>query len=633
MKQIAVILGAINLDNQRKLLEGMVSAVKQSDSNLFVFTNYIGNRENLESITLGSRIFDLPNFHQFDGVILAGNSVFHPLVLDNLLERIQQANIPTVSIYRQYEGMSTIEISSYDAQFQMVEHFICEHGCKNIFYVSGPTSLNNKEACIRLQAYREALVKHGLPYLEENVYEGFFTLEGGINAAKQILAGFQTPDAIICGNDDMALGVMETFQKAGYLIPKDIKIAGFDNSQLSMISNPALSTVDQNQNTVGANAVYEILKLIDGKKATIEKVSCILECRESCGCNVRATLSSIGEKHVELQHDVLRMTDVLKSMEADFSKSHSVKELTDGLRTHVPLIGLEDFYLCLCEESKVFSLPEQNLGQDIDILQVNQTFTPTMSLPLAYKNGYFSSYPDFHKDYVLPDACRNESGGNIYIINQIYYQNCCYGYAVCGNAIHLATSNLYSLWLMEIGIGLENTRKWMLLKDAIDKLNSMWCYDNLTKLYNRSGFYYKAQPLLERFQFENKDVFILFIDADGLKLVNDNIGHEAGDLLIQSIGEIVRLHTTDDMLSMRYGGDEFVIFGGYSPNKPNIAQNLIASMQMTISKINEEKKHPFRISISVGASSWKASEIEDLSKLIELADQKMYEEKKAKKKR
>lgn len=633
MKQIAVILGAINLDNQRKLLEGMTSVAKQKDCNLFVFTNYIGNHETLESITLGSRIFDLPDFHQFDGVILAGNSIFHPIVLNRLQERILQANVPTVSIDRHYEGMSTIEISSYDAQFEMVEHFICEHNCKNIFYVSGPTSLNNKEACIRLQAYRDALEKHGLPYLEENVYEGFFTLEGGINAAKRILASFHMPDAIICGNDDMALGVMETVQNAGYLVPKDIKISGFDNTQLSMISNPALSTVDQNQYTVGSNAVYEILELLDNKPPSTKKAACILECRESCGCNIRTSLTSIGEKYVELQHDVLRMTDVLKSMEADFSKSHSVKELTDALQTHVPLIGLDNFYLCLCEEEKVFALPEQNLGQDIDILKVNNTFTSSISLPFAYKNGEFTTYPNFDKGLVLPDICRKESVGNVYIINQIYYQNCCYGYAICGNTLALATSNLYNLWLMEIGIGLENTRKWMLLKDAIDKLNGMWCYDNLTTLYNRSGFYYKAQPMLENLKAENSDAFILFIDADGLKLVNDNIGHEAGDTLIQSIGEIVRQHTTTSMLSMRYGGDEFVIFGGYNPARPNTANELIDAIQSTISKINAERRLPFRISISIGQSSWKAAEIEDLSKLIDQADQKMYAEKKAKKMR
>lgn len=629
MKQIAVLLGAINLDNQKKLLEGMVTATKETNCNLYIFTNHIGNRETIESITLGSRIFDLPDFRQFDGIILAGNSLFHPAVLNTVLTRIQESNVPTVSIDRHYEGMSTIEISGYDAQFQMVEHFICEHDCKNIVYVSGPTSMKNKEACARLQAYRDALEKYNMTYHEENVYEGFFALDGGVNAAKRILARTELPDAIICGNDDMAFGVMETLQKAGYVIPKDIKVAGFDNSQSSMVSNPALSTVDQNQVAVGTNAVYEILELIDGKTPSTNKTTCILECRESCGCNIRSSITSIGEKHLELKHDVLRMTDVLKSMEADFSKSHSMKQFTEALKSHIPLIGLEHFYLCLCEEEKVFALPERNLGQDIN-LQINEEFTPTINLPIAYKDGQFTSYPDFKVGSALPEICRNESGGNVYLINQLYYQNCCYGYAVCGNAIELATSNLYNLWLMEIGIGLENTRKWMIIEDAINKLNSMWCYDNLTNLYNRSGFFFEAKPILDKFKDEDKNVFILFLDVDGLKIVNDSLGHEAGDTLIKAVGEVVHQNTSGDMLSMRYGGDEFVIFGGYASDKPNVAGYVVDAIQSAISEINEEKKYPFRLSVSIGESSWKASEIEDLSKLIDQADQKMYEQKKAK---
>lgn len=631
MKQIAVLLGAINLDNQRKILDGMISAAKKADCNLYVFTNYIGNRENLESITIGSRIFDLPDFSKFDGVILAGNSIFHPYVLNEILEQIHLANVPTVSIDRHYDGMSTIEISSYEAQFRMVEHFITEHNCKNIFYVSGPISLNNKEAEIRLQAYCDALRKYNLPTPEENTYEGFFTLEGGVNAAKQILKSHNMPDAIICGNDDMALGVMETFQNAGYRIPKDIKIAGFDNIGLSKISNPALSTVDQNQYEVGAKSVYEILELIDGKATATHQVSCILECRESCGCNLRTFHSSLGEMYVTQEHDVLRMTDVLRSMEADFAKSHNTEELMDALKNYIPLIGMDKFYLCLCEKDKVFALPEQNLGQNIDILQVNDSYTPNIELPLAYEDGVFHTYSDFEKGLILPEECRSNSSGNVYIINQIYYQNCCYGYAVCGNAADIAGSHLYNLWLMEIGIGLENTRKWMLLKDAVDKLNSMWCYDNLTNLYNRSGFYYDAKTILDNLQSEDKWVFILFIDADGLKLVNDTMGHEAGDTLIRTIGEIVRKHTASDMISMRYGGDEFVIFGGYESNEPCKARNLIDAIQSTISEINEEKKYPFRISVSMGESGWKARDIEDLSKLIEQADQQMYEEKRKKK--
>ena len=66
MKQIAVVLGAINLTNQKKILEGMISAAKETNCNLYVFTNYVGTKETPEHITAANRILQLPEFHKFD---------------------------------------------------------------------------------------------------------------------------------------------------------------------------------------------------------------------------------------------------------------------------------------------------------------------------------------------------------------------------------------------------------------------------------------------------------------------------------------------------------------------------------------------------------------------------------------
>ena len=65
--------------------------------------------------------------------------------------------------------------------------------------------------------------------------------------------------------------------------------------------------------------------------------------------------------------------------------------------------------------------------------------------------------------------------------------------------------------LMEIGVGLENVRQGMFLKDAVDRLNGMWSYDNLTMLYNRSGFTYEAKSFMDHFRADDMNVFIIFM--------------------------------------------------------------------------------------------------------------------------
>ena len=58
-----------------------------------------------------------------------------------------------------------------------------------------------------------------------------------------------------------------------------------------------------------------------------------------------------------------------------------------------------------------------------------------------------------------------------------------------------------------------------------------------------------------------------FADLDGLKAVNDNLGHEAGDNLIREMAETVKMSITTERIGMRYGGDEFVLFGRCKPGE------------------------------------------------------------------
>ena len=299
----------------------------------------------------------------------------------------------------------------------------------------------------------------------------------------------------------------------------------------------------------------------------------------------------------------------------------------------MPQIGVEKFYLCACESEKVFVLPERNLGRNIDVLHVNDDYTPKIEIALAYENGEFVEYPKFDKGFVLPQECRTKSGGNTYVVNQIFYQNCCYGYAVCQRVQSVVASGLYYSMLMEIGVGLENVRQRMLLRDAVDRLNGMWCYDNLTMLYNRSGFTYEAKSIMDHLRADDKNVFIIFMDADGLKKVNDGLGHEMGDMMIRELGAIVHRNVSNGMLGMRYGGDEFVLFGGFADKDKDMLERILQSIQDDIDDVNKSKKYPFTVAASVGASYYKANEVESLDALIEKADKEMYEEKRKKKMR
>lgn len=639
IKQIAVIMGAINLDNQKKILEGMEVAANEFDCNLFVFTNYVGTCETEESIMAATQVLKLPEFDKFDGVVMVPNTIHNAVALDRITKELNQLGKPMVSIDRKVDGMSCVGIDSYEAEYEMVEHFLY-HGYTRIAYVTGPTVISS-EARRRYMGFQDAMQNNGIPFTEDDVYEGAFTMESGIMIGKQILEEGRDIEAIICGNDDMAQGVMEVFKKAGYQIPEDIKIAGFDNSEMSQLNRPSLTTVDKSQKDVGYKAILEIMELLNGKDIEHYELPCAMKYRESCGCRLADSdvldwedlAGVLKEKYVQQQIDTVFMADVVRGMTADFAKTGKPEALFEVLKTYVPKFGVEKFYLCACDVDQVFALPERNLGRNIDVLDVNDDYTEYIDVAVAYEKGEFVSYKKFPKGFVLPEDCRTKSGGNTFVVNQIFYHNCCFGYAVCQRVDSVVASGLYYSLLMEIGVGLENVRQRMLLKDAVDRLNGMWCYDNLTMLYNRSGFSYEATSMMNHFKTDDMNVFIIFMDADGLKAANDTLGHEIGDLMIREIGSIVHKNVSGEMLGMRYGGDEFVLFGGYKDNEEYKVDRVLESIHEDIKEVNDSGKHPFKLSASMGVSKWKAREITSLDEVIEQADQKMYAEKREKKRK
>ncbi len=624
-KQIAVLMGAINLDNQRQIVNGMIEAGKKTDSNLYIFTNYVSSRDNEENIRGAYHIMELPDFSKFDAAIIAINTIHYLPTVERVLEAVKRSNIPAVTIDCQVEGMSCIGISSYDAEYELVEHFIRQHGANEIYYVRGP--IGNKEADRRYQAYCDVLQKYNIPYQENHVFNGLFKNESGRNAVKYFLKNGKCPKHIICANDSIAMGAFEMLTQKGYRVPEDVTIAGFDNIELSQLNIPPITSVSKSQHEVGYKSVYEALALIDGKETDYHIVPCKLETRASCGCKREKSIDVVmlKNRYVEHRSMTLRLADIVRDMVAEFSGLSRPETMVDILKKYVQQIELDRFYLCLCESSKVFMLPESNMGKNIDILQVNTEYTDKMELTLSYENETFSTGGYFEKGMVLPKEKREATQGNFFIITPIFFQDCCYGYCVSGNSELPLEHSLYYSWVMHIGVSLENIRKWMLLSDAVVRLNNMWSYDALTKLYNRGGFFYEAKSLLDKMSYEDKNVFLLFLDIDGLKKVNDTLGHDVGDDLIKEMADCIKENVDGSMLAMRYGGDEFVLFGGYE--EEGRIQNVINAIQKSVKNRNEKGENPFTLCVSIGGAGYKAKEIADLNQLIADADRSMYEEK------
>jgi LacI family transcriptional regulator len=89
------------------------------------------------------------------------------------------------------------------------------------------------------------------------------------------------PDMFVCANDEMAIGIMETMQKAGYVVPKDFGISGFDDIELSSYVTPRLSSIKIDHFGWGKAVAKTILKLLKVEKIEINKQMGKIMIRES----------------------------------------------------------------------------------------------------------------------------------------------------------------------------------------------------------------------------------------------------------------------------------------------------------------------------------------------------------------
>lgn len=628
-KDIAVLMGTISMENQKAIMDGMIDAVKETNDNLFIFTNHATRREHKESIQGAYQIMELPDFEYFDGVVVALDTIAYPPTASYVMDKLRASKKPAITLDREMEGFGCLQTSSEEAQFKIVEHLIVEHDCRDIVYIRGP--LNYKEGDKRFEGYCEALKKYGIPYREEYVYTGAFTLESGIQSVVEMEQEGIKPQAIVCANDSMAIGVLEYYKRKGVRVPEDVMLAGFDNGETAKYSSPSITSIDKNPYELGRTAIYEILKTIDGKKPEVIRVSTEPHKRATCGCKGcdEVDVARLKYKYIQQNIYTAHMTEMVNGTLAELSGAQKPEDVIPVLKKSIHRTDLREFYLCLCEREKVFILPETNMDGNFDLLQVNMDYTEKIEVPFAYNRGEISSYKPFPKGMVLPKEVReNMGGGNYYVVTPVFFQNCCYGYCVSGNDKLALKSNMYYSWLMNIAVAYENIRKWMLLQDAVIRLNNVWSLDMLTQMHNRAGFYYEAKTILEILKLEDSKIFVLFSDVDGLKKINDTYGHEMGDLLIKEMAACFKENLSSDMLAMRYGGDEFVVFGPYKEESE--IDYLIKSIQNSIDFRNATGKNAFRLSTSIGVSTYRAKDVKDLSEVIEIADANMYETKRKK---
>ena len=199
---------------------------------------------------------------QVDGLIIASAQPVHCL---DLFQRIQKRKVPFVLIDRWFAGLraSFVGVDNRAIGRLATEHLIA-CGCRRIGHLRGPEVGIATE---RLEGYRRALVKRGLPVYPRYVVAGGHEDGTGYEGMRQLLRVRPVPDGVFCYSDPVAIGAIKAILEAGLKVPDDISVVGAGNVRYSDLLVVPLTTIDQGSCQMGVRAAELLIEGIASKRS------------------------------------------------------------------------------------------------------------------------------------------------------------------------------------------------------------------------------------------------------------------------------------------------------------------------------------------------------------------------------
>ena len=255
------------------LLEGISTAANDLDLSVLLSTARSAEDES----SAYSRII---RGRQAAGVIVAAASTHDPNPRD-----VHDAGYPVVVVGRlpRSSDVASVGIDDIGGAKAVIGHLIETHGARRIGHISGP--LDHQSSIDKRDGYVAALADAGLSIDPRLFFEGNYEEASGREAALFLRPHLQPGDAMFFANDQMAMGAIEEWRRAGVRVPEDVRIVSYDNHPMSRHASPPLTTVGADMVGVGETALKQLNRLIRGETnlAPIEFPTNLIV-RQSCGC-------------------------------------------------------------------------------------------------------------------------------------------------------------------------------------------------------------------------------------------------------------------------------------------------------------------------------------------------------------
>ena len=601
--------------------------------NLYIF-NSSGNWSKDMDYNAGEyNIYRLPNLDDFDGIILDLNNIISSDIQREVIDKVSQTGKPIISIGRYIEGFYYVGLNNYAAMRSMIEHVHICHKCHKYWFIMGPRE--NYENEQRIIALKDYMRENNISFDEAVFYYGSFEYKSGVDGFEQLYSKYNSlPDAIICANDNIAVGVCESAKKSGFNVPNDVIVTGFDNFDKASCYEPRITTLECYREEIGYYCVDLFLR-IWSKEAVPQCVYTNAKgiFWDSCGCKNDIALDAKIHLKEQIMYSIetSAFDEEVLFLEYMLMNCDSINEMMKCIPQCMPSMKCDALYLVMDENIDLFkNQPELIWDQQ---LMENEGFQivgypDKMKVCFAYENGKLLDVENIEINNIFPMFDYHD-GGESFLFLPIHFRSKTVGYIVIRNAVYLMEKQYLFQVIKTLTKAIENLHKKEKLEYMNQMLSELYIRDSMTGMYNRFGYQRFAVKYFNNMLKKGKSILIMFIDMDRLKYINDNLGHEFGDLAIKTTANVILKYCTKDSIPVRNGGDEFILVQEAGTKEQT--DKLISDIRQELSEASEKIKLPISLSVSIGTVIASPTDNRDLEDYIKEADEMMYQEKVKKK--
>lgn len=616
-KIIALCTARINDSLMGKFISVLNNKLNQNGFKLLIFSMNSELYWNEENISTEASVYEIINYDITDAIVIMDERIKSRTITESIIARARAYGVPALTVDGKYEGVPCVSFD-YEKGFEkIVRHVIEDHAIRKPHFMAGIKGNSFSEK--RIEIFKKVIAENGIPFDDSMLSYGDFWSKPASEAAQRIVDSGNIPEAVICANDHMAINVSNVFKLNGINVPEQVIVTGFDGVDEIYVTNPKIASAGCDSGKI-ADAVFDALSDIVGGKTDIDDSFIVPDLipNSSCGCpeydDPITQVNVINDGFYHYQDDLKLLFEISGRMQTCDTPGQMAAHLHNDL--------MKDMY---CMINKSCFVREKNYFADGD----RPSFDNEMELIYDYRaDNYEFIHIDRSASKINPEFDHLFKTGCPLVYNSIVFMRHTLGY-VCFYSEKSGIIERFRMFQinMSLGIGIGGFLIRQHQKYLSEKVEEMYKYDSLTQLYNRNGFNSVFEAIRSQKSRYGEAITVISADLDGLKYINDNFGHDAGDNAIRLVSYALKSSCPKEAICVRYGGDEMlaVIFGEVSPT------DVLAKIDSMLSDINKASGNEYVISASFGCYQSQLASDFNFDRAVKQADMLMYSNKKAKK--